>query len=182
MSAAPQLKAPDYLKGFTLVELLVVIALLAIISGITLIAINPLNRIQEGKDAGRLTTVGQLSNAVQTYYTGKGGVYPSASATWIDSLVAGGELKNLPAQTNYLPGTEPCNFSASQRYFCYNTNGTEAIVYVTLEAASNKSRCDGALGTTAYFIWVSSQSRAGIVCESSDPGDAGKFSGFTFIP
>lgn len=173
---------PTSKRGFTLVELLVVIAVLGIISTIVLIAINPLNRIQEGKDAGRVTAIGQLSNAVQSYYTGQGGVYLAANSTWINTLISSNELKNLPSQTDYLPGTDPCSGTSSQRYFCYNTNGTEAIIYTTLEADSNKSRCENSPGTTTYFLWSSSQSQAGIVCEVLDPGTAGKFSGFTFIP
>jgi len=55
--------------GFTLIELLVVIAILGVLAGAILVAINPLEQLARGRDAGRKSTVDELGHATQAYYT-----------------------------------------------------------------------------------------------------------------
>ena len=81
-------------RGFTLIELLVVIAILGVLAGGILVAINPLEQLARGRDAGRKTTVQQMGNAVQAYYTSQGAVYPTQGATWMTIIQTSGELKS----------------------------------------------------------------------------------------
>ncbi len=62
-------------KGFTLVELLVVIAIIGILAAVVLVAVNPLEQLARGRDAGKLATVAGLGKAAQSYYTSQGGPY-----------------------------------------------------------------------------------------------------------
>ncbi len=84
-------------KGFTLIELLIVIAVLGVLATVVLVSIDPINQLARGRDAGRKTAVGQMSKAVQAYFTSRIGTYPTASATWITDLVTAGEVKDVPA-------------------------------------------------------------------------------------
>lgn len=56
------------LKGFTLVELLVVIALVGVMAVAVLSAINPLEQINKGADTGLRSDTEQLLSAVDRYY------------------------------------------------------------------------------------------------------------------
>jgi len=51
-------------KGFTLVELLVVIAIIAILAAVVVLIINPLELTRRGRDAARLTDLANLQNAI----------------------------------------------------------------------------------------------------------------------
>lgn len=56
-------------KGFTLVELLIVIALLGVIATIVIAAINPIEQANRASDAGQKADASQLVSAIQRYYT-----------------------------------------------------------------------------------------------------------------
>jgi len=57
-------------KAFTLVELLIVIALLGVIATIVIAAINPIEQANRSRDAGMKADASQLVSALQRYYTG----------------------------------------------------------------------------------------------------------------
>lgn len=55
-------------QGFTLVELLIVIALLGVIATIVIAAINPIEQANKARDAGYKSDASELVSAVQRYY------------------------------------------------------------------------------------------------------------------
>jgi len=55
-------------QGFTLVELLIVIALLGIIATIVIATINPIEQANKARDAGYKNDASELVSAVQRYY------------------------------------------------------------------------------------------------------------------
>ncbi len=85
--------------GFTMIELLIVIAVLGILAVAVLSAINPIEQINRGKDTGSRSDGEQLLSSIDRFYAGKG-FYPwmlSASSTneEITNNVGGG----IPALT-----------------------------------------------------------------------------------
>lgn len=62
-------------QGFTLVELLIVIAVIGIVAGTILIAINPLAQVQKGRDAKRKSDIKQIAEALRQYKAATG-TYP----------------------------------------------------------------------------------------------------------
>ena len=62
-------------KSFTLIELLIVIAILGILSAAILIAINPGKRTAQARDAQRKNDISAIANALVGYYT-LFGAYP----------------------------------------------------------------------------------------------------------
>lgn len=75
------------LPGFTLIEVLVVVALIAILAAITIIAINPAKNFADTRNAQRSADVAQILNAVTEYTSEEGntlaglGTIPNCSAT-----------------------------------------------------------------------------------------------------
>lgn len=51
-------------KGFTLIEILVVIGMIAILATIVIIAINPSRQFKQGRDTQRLSNVNAILNAI----------------------------------------------------------------------------------------------------------------------
>ncbi len=74
-------------KGFTLVEILVVVALIAILTAITIIAINPAKNFADTRNAQRSSDVSTILNAVTQYSSEQGhsvddlGTIPLCTAT-----------------------------------------------------------------------------------------------------
>lgn len=155
-------------SGFTLVELLIVIAVLGVLAAVVLVAINPLEQLAKGRDAGRKSSVAQIGSALQGYYT-TNSAYPATatlSDTWLTNLVTSGELKIVPTNAavgSYAPG---CSGAVGgQSGFCYTTDGTDSIAYALLESKAAKSLC--AATEIAWEVWSSADGKAGIVCTAS---------------
>jgi prepilin-type N-terminal cleavage/methylation domain-containing protein len=85
-----------YQKAFTLIELLIVVAILGILSAAVLVAIDPAAKIGLAKDANIKSDMSSISNAMQAYYTTTSldgtGSYPLT----MQGLVDEEELKTLP--------------------------------------------------------------------------------------
>lgn len=149
-------------SGFTLIELLVVIAVLGILASVILIAINPTEQLARGRDAGRKTTVGQIGNAAQAFFTVRGGTYPTVAAYWTE-MIASQELKQDWADIT-ATGYTACATNMHNG-MCYNLNAgaTEAIVFARMESLAENSRCVAAT-PVAYFVWSSFVGRGGRYC------------------
>lgn len=82
-------------KAFTLIELLIVIAVLGVLAAAVVAAINPVQKINKAKDSTVKSDMGQLVNALQAYFTGQ--PIPQYPVN-LDGLVTGNELKSVPKQ------------------------------------------------------------------------------------
>lgn len=65
------------MKGFTLLELLITIGIISILSGITIVAINPSKQFAQANDAKRFNDVNSLLSAVGQYTIKHRGAIPS---------------------------------------------------------------------------------------------------------
>mgnify|MGYP001258164461 CR=1 FL=1 len=68
--------------GFTMIELLIVIAVLGILAVAVLASINPIEQINRGRDTGSRSDAEQLISAIDRFYAAKG-YYP-----WMDNGVS----------------------------------------------------------------------------------------------
>ncbi len=161
-------------KGFTLIELLIVIAILGILATAVLVAIDPIEQINRGKDAGRINSVDSLGHAVQANYTSQSlSTYPVDSVSWQVTLQTAGEIKNIVGVPLATAGTCPAaNMQSSvnppgNTNICYDSPGaqTDAVVWTVLDAKTNKTKASCAGGTPiAIAVWSSSQGKTGIAC------------------
>lgn len=139
-------------KGFTLVEVLIVIAVVGILASVVLVGLGPIQR--QGRDARRLSDLRQVQTGLELYYS-RNGSYPNVN-TWADlttQLITGGAGGNVGVSN--VPNDPRAGAGAS--YF-YGTNaGSDYVIGATLEDDKNPAldndidgtvngvACDGAV-------------------------------------
>ncbi len=77
-------------KGFTLVEVLLVIVIIAILAAIVIVAINPGRQISQANNTQRSSDIKTILDAVHEYGIDNRGIYPAgitATATVVGSAV-----------------------------------------------------------------------------------------------
>jgi prepilin-type N-terminal cleavage/methylation domain-containing protein len=67
--------------GFTLIELIIVIAVIALLAAATFVAINPAKRVGDAGDATRWQDLTALADAFQAYLADNNGTLPSSTMT-----------------------------------------------------------------------------------------------------
>ncbi len=96
--------------GFTLVELLVVIAIIAILALVVFVALDPATRFQDARDSVRATAVEEMLSAVKLDQVDNGGTYLASIAAMTAGetymvvngalMVAGCDDNNAACDTN----------------------------------------------------------------------------------
>ncbi len=64
-------------KGFTLIEILLVVAAIAILAGIVIVAINPAKQLGDTRNASRNSAVNTILSAVNQYAVDNNGILPA---------------------------------------------------------------------------------------------------------
>lgn len=166
------------IKGFTLVELLVVIGVLGVLAVVVILALNPAQQFARTRDAGRKSAVTQLGHALEAFATARGGgTYVTELAnSWIKDcvspntcLVGAGEIAVAPTLLKYGAGISPCS-NAMQNNYCYDydTAAGTAVIYTRLESLAESSKCTVA-NTVPYFVYSTADARGGLVCSVAEP-------------
>ncbi len=77
-------------KGFTLIEVLLVIVIIAILAGIVIIAVNPSRQIKQANNSQRDSDVKAIIDAVYEYSVDNRGAFPSAITNTATEISAAG--------------------------------------------------------------------------------------------
>ena len=135
--------------GFTMIELLIVIAVLGILAVAVLSAINPIEQINRGRDTGGRSDAEQLLSAIERFYTMRG-YYPwqedaddpDSSLPWtkVDDVSDGTTtmLAKLSGETAATAGTAELNTSFVEKV-SDDTSYQPSMLYLFKDAADEDS-------------------------------------------
>ncbi len=129
-------------KGFTLIEILIVVAIIAILASIVLVGLGPTQ--QSGRDARRLSDLHEIQNGLELFYQ-KCGYYPNSATvsagavscgtteppTWNDLSLA---IDAVTGSTAPIPNDPSSNRSYD---YAYNTGNSSYILGAELENPNN---------------------------------------------
>lgn len=161
-------------RGFTLVELLVVIAIVAILAAVVVLIINPLELTRRGRDAARLSDLSNLQNAINVAVQEAtdsgaailcdGGTYPCTEASyplggstrlsdgtgWVKVNLGGQKSVSIPT----LP-VDPVNDTTYHYTYCADDDAWEIDTTLESDQQKTKMTADGgdqnASDTTGKF-------------------------------
>ena len=133
-------------KGFTLIEVLLVIAILAILAGIVIVAINPSKQLADARNTQRRADETTILNAIYQYAIDNNGVMPSTITTTSTAICAtAGTCTGL---------IDLSVLTASEKYL----------------TSLPKDPSSGTVNSTSYYIVKSTTSRITITAPSAENG------------
>ena len=138
-------------KGFTLIEILLVVAAIAILAGIVILAINPNKQLGETRNAQRRADVNTILNAVYQYTLDNNGTLPTIP-TATCSLVATNQVCKLTATGTCSTGVNLSVLTTNEKYL------TSMPIDPTVSSA------DG----TGYYITKSANGRVTVCAPSAE--------------
>lgn len=124
-------------RGFTMIELLITIGVLAILAVFALAAVNPIDQFKKAKDAQRKSDLGQIQRVLEQYYQDWGHYPPSSASYQIEdektnpvTVVTWGGAGGWPPYMDLVP-KDP---DARRTYLYYSkNNGQQYFLYASLE-------------------------------------------------
>lgn len=168
-----KLSLPTNQKGFTLVELLVVIAVLGVLAAGVLVAINPLEQLARGRDVSKKSAITELGRSLNTYITTQNSL-PDGDDGFATVLQTAGEIKVVPenpANVGCSVGTQTA-LTGHQGGYCYVKDANNNFaVYAAAESKSEELVAGGGAECTGsavpYIVYSSMEGRTGLICATS---------------
>jgi prepilin-type N-terminal cleavage/methylation domain-containing protein len=144
-------------KGFTLIELIIVIAIIALLAAATFVAVNPAKRIGDANNSQRWSDITAIADAWQTYLADNSGV----SAT--------GSTDGSSAVLDY------DTFMIATSTYTTQTNGTNTCAATTVNAFLNLNALItngyiGAIGTDPEYAAASDDDNSNYYFYNADSG------------
>ncbi len=145
-----RLKNTGSRSGFTLIEMLIVVAIIGILAGAVLVGLGPVQR--QGRDSRRIADLRQVQNALELYYN-KCGYYPGTAQAGspcgaFSQISAWADLSTTITGSTLGVNKVPNDPSAGRNYF-YGTNatGSSYTIGATLEDTNNPNLSQDVDGT-----------------------------------
>ncbi len=149
-------------KAFTLVELIIVIAVIAILAGAIFVAIDPARRLHEARNARRSADISTILDGIKKYQADNSGTHYIT-------------VSNLAVGLWYLIGTDTGSCAAqcttyTTQSVCVNLSGIGSNYLAVIP----KDPKDGTDAETAYALKKDSNGAITVlVCESEGEGPGG---------
>lgn len=136
--------------GFTLIELLVVITIIAALAVTVFVALNPSKRLEDSRDARRMSDADTILSAVHSYIADNDGAFPTSIAT----LSAGVDYQigtAVDPACTAITGVGGCTTVGSNDCVNLGTDLTDYLASVPVDPLGG----DNTAAETGYVINVS---------------------------
>ena len=130
-------------KSFTLIELLIVIGLIGILSGLIIAVIDPEKQRARARDGIRQKDLGIISTALEQYYADNNS-YPTS--TDIAGLGTTLEAGSVYMQSGTFPSDPKSGYA-----YCYTGSGQTFTLCAAIEALSDALTEEGACNPIPFF-------------------------------
>lgn len=108
-------------QGFTLIELLIVMAIISIIAAVVFVALDPLTRFRDSRDAARWTDISALVSAIKIDQVDNGGAYMTAINAMASSTVY--MITEGAAPADCTVGNANCGIDVATAASCVDLTG-----------------------------------------------------------
>ena len=168
-------------KGFTLVELLVVIIVISILSGVVLSVVNVSGMRARSRDSQRKSDLSKIAAALELYYTDNR-AYP-ISGDWINAGISTSSLATIlvpnfidvvPNDPSYTTSiTDPCNrASGGVNVYRYNYRTTSTGSRYLLTALMENATSDDDSKCSSLANWSNTTCGGGSATCGCTSGDS----------
>ena len=151
-------------KGFTLVELLIVVSVMSVLILVVLTVLDPLGQLQKGRDTQRKNDLTQIQRMLDAYYSDNNR-YPVSTGD-PSYQISGVSWGGMWSPYGRIVPKDP--LSTQSYAYIADTNGVWYKLYVKLEKGANDPRyCGGCGPGNAYhYVLTSSNCFSSIGCTS----------------
>lgn len=142
------------LQGFTLIELIIVIAVIALLAAATFVAINPAKRVGDANNARRWSDITAIADAYNAYLVDNAGTHPTTTpaptsgVTYAIATTTGGTFG-----TNTCTGGNPTTTTALIDVSALVTGGYIGAI------PKDPSYVDSAYPKTGYYFYRESSGK-----------------------
>ncbi|MFH1790261.1 MAG: prepilin-type N-terminal cleavage/methylation domain-containing protein [bacterium] len=154
-------------RGFTLIELLIVIAIIAILGAVVFVALDPLTRFRDTRDARRWSDLTAVLNAIKVDQVDNGGAYLTAvsnASAGVVSMISDGAVTSGCNLT--------CDTAVTSTGNCVDLSGLASEGYLGDIPVSPNGSGTWTASTTGYTL---ERETTGIItiraCESENSGE-----------
>ena len=135
------MKIKNY-KGFTLIEMIVAVAIVAILTTTAIAALNPATQFKKANDARRKTDMSQIQKALELYYgDAVPEQYPANNGTYQIIKADGTALVWGSSWQPYINVVPKDPASPRKRYVYYRLDGQHYCIYASLDMIANSDKC-----------------------------------------
>lgn len=150
-------------RGFTLLEILLVVAIIAILAGIVIVAINPAKQLGDARNAQRRADVATILSAVYQYVIDNNGSYPSGITAEDDTFVSASTtcaaIQHSPHEV-CKSTSEACDLFSDIGADLAPTTGVAYVTSMPVDPAATSSYS----GTGYYIAKLTNSGNRIIVC------------------
>lgn len=152
-------------QGFTLIELIISLAILGVLAAALITMLNPFEQVRKSNDAKRKTSLEQMQRALEMYYQDNGR-YPVQSADFKISV----NNVTIPWGSAWSPYLSklPSDPNATKTYIYYSpaaASGQTYYIYANLErGAKDPQACNNGLACTSITSGGPATNACGGLC------------------
>lgn len=126
-------------KGFTLIELIVVIAIVASLATATLAVLNPFGQFNKARDSRLKSDLSQIQKALESYYQDNN-QYPASNNSY--QIISGGNAVVWGAPWQPYMNIIPADAISGHKYVYYSPAGGQAYyLYANLNNSKDPQAC-----------------------------------------